>query len=154
PAPSLSSLSIGQVVTVLGLATIPDTATYFIPTAFDATGSTLPGAQLRIQNTPLVAQFNSANSANDMLVKLATVNNAEPTFLNLNSAATGNPAANPASYDIATATDISATAPGTYLKVDGMMTAFGQGPPYFNASSVSNAVQQLVIQWNGNGSTN
>jgi hypothetical protein len=155
PSPqSLSSLSIGQVVTVQGLSTIPDTATAFTPSSLDATGTVVPGAQIRMQNTPLVAQFNSANSASDALVNLVTVNGLQPTsYLGLNFSQTAG--ANPANYEISTPTDISATAPGTYLKVDGTMTALAAGPPFYTATSASTDVeQQLVITWTGNGSTN
>jgi hypothetical protein len=35
-----------------------------------------------------------------------------------------------------------------------MANTFGQGPPYFNASAVNNAVQaQLVIEWSATGGT-
>ena len=149
---SLSSLSIGQVVTVLGLSTLQDSTNAFIPDSLDASGTQVPGAQIRMQNTPLLAQFNSANSATDALVNLVAVNKLEPTsFLGLDFTQTAG--ANPASYDIATPTDISATAPGTYLKIDGTMSALAAGPPFYTATSVNTDVQQqLIIVWSGNGS--
>ena len=49
-------------------------------------------------------------------------------------------------------TDQSATPAGTVVKVDGLANTYGQGPPYFNATTVNNAVQaQLVIEWSATG---
>lgn len=152
-AQSMSSLSIGQVITVQGLSALPATVPPFTPTSLDATGTLVPGAQIRIQNTPLLAQFNSANSATDALVNLVAVNNLEPlAFLSLDFSQTAG--ANPASYEIATPTDLSATAPGTYLRVDGTMSPLAAGPPFYTATAVNTDVQQqLIIVWSGNGST-
>jgi hypothetical protein len=142
---SLSSLAVGQVVTVLGLGNAPNLVNYN-PASLDATGSVVPGAQIRIQNTPLLAQFNSASSANDMSANVFLVNNFEPTY------GTANASTNPVPYAITSPTDISTIAPGTWLKLNGMTTASTQSTPQYTATSVSTDVQQqLVIEWTGGG---
>jgi hypothetical protein len=147
--PSLATLSVGQVVTVQGIGNSPNLTDYN-PVSLDATGTQLPGAQIRIQDTPLVAQFNAANGANAALVNLATVFNYEATPPSLVY-----PTADPTNYAISTPTDISATAPGAFLKIHGMTTPGNAGPPFFNATSVSTDVQQqLVIEWTGNVASN
>jgi hypothetical protein len=149
--PTLSSISVGQVITVLGVST--NNGVSVNPTALDATGALVPGPQLRIQNTPLLATLGAATSANSATVNLLTINHYEPTLVDFTS--TGTPNANPASYVITTPTDLTGTAPGTVLDINGMTTAFGQGAPYFTASSVTPDTQQeLIIEWAGGGSPN
>lgn len=150
--PTLSSVSVGQVVTVMGLGDQLNVAAYN-PRAFDATGSVIPGSSIRIQNTPLLARFKSANGANGMLVNVALVDQYEPMLLDYTG--TGSPQADPTNYEVSTATNIGATAPGTYLEINGITTAFGRGPPFFSATRVSSDVQQqLVIEWGGSGAAN
>ena len=147
PAPTTSSISVGQVITVQGLGTEPDYPADFNFSGLDATGTVISGSQIRIQNTPVLATFNSANSATDALVNLVTVDGLEPGLLSFT--------ANPASFEITTPTDLTSTAPGTYLRFDGMMPAFGQGPPFYTATTASTTFeQQLVVQWSPAGSLN
>ena len=151
--PNLSSVSVGQVATVLGLATERDPNNLDnTPTAFDATGTQVAGAQIRLQNTSLYGIQNSA-TANSLTMNLLSIDRSEPTFVVFGG--TGSSVdADPANYVVATTTDQSATPAGTVVKVDGLANTFGQGPPYFNASAVNNAVQQqLVIEWNASGGT-
>ena len=151
--PSLSSVSVGQVVTVLGIATEPNNASAdYTPTAFDATATQLSGAQIRLQNSQLFGTLNSgtANSASLNLVALGGV---EPTNVQFAGTGTsGGADATTANYVVATPTDQSATAAGTLLMVDGMTNTFGQGPPYFNATALTSTIQaQLVIEWTATG---
>lgn len=149
--PTLSSISVGQVITVLGLSS--NNGVTVDPTALDATGSVIPGAHVRIQNTPLLATLGSAASAGTATVNLLTLDDYEPTLVDFTG--TGTPNADPANYVITTPTDLTGTAPGTVLDINGMTAAFGQGPPYFTASSVTPDTQQeLIIEWAGSGSTN
>lgn len=153
--PTLSSISVGQAITVLGVGAgaISTNGAVDNPTALDATGTVVPAPQLRIQNTPVLATLVSAASANSATVNLLTVDHYEPTLVNFTG--TGTPNADPANYVITTPTDLTGTAPGTVLDINGTTTAFGQGPPYFTASSVTPDTQQeLIIEWAGSGSTN
>ena len=148
--PALSSISVGQVITVLGLSS--NNGTTVDPTAFDATGALVPGPLVRIQNTPLLATLVSAPSAGTATVNLLTINHYEPTLVDFTS--TGTPNADPTNYVIATPTDLTTTAPGTVLDINGMTTGLGQGAPYFTASSVApDTEQELIVEWAGNGST-
>ncbi|HEY6924124.1 MAG TPA: hypothetical protein VI653_11700, partial [Steroidobacteraceae bacterium] len=148
--PTLSSISVGQVITVLGVSS--NNGVTVDPTGLDATGTLIPGPLVRIQNTPLLATLVAAPSANTATVSLLAIDNYEPTLVDFTS--TGTPQADPANYVITTPTDLTATAPGTALNINGMPTALGQGSPYFTASSVTPAQQQLIIEWAGTGSTN
>jgi hypothetical protein len=149
--PNLSSISVGQVITVLGLSS--NNGVKVDPTALDATGALVPGAQVRIQNTPLLASLGSAASASTATVNLLSIDHYEPTLVDFTG--TGSPIATPANYVITTPTDLTGTAPGTVLDINGTTTAFGQGPPYFTASSVTADTQQeLIIEWAGSGSPN
>jgi hypothetical protein len=152
--PNLSSISVGQVVAVLGPATERDPNNGdFTPVSFDATGTQLAGAQVRLQNTPIYGIQNSA-TANSLALNLLAIDRSEPTYVNFAGTGAGGAAADPTQYVVATTTDQSATPAGTVVKIDGMANTFGQGPPYFNASAVNNAVQaQLVIEWNATGGT-
>jgi hypothetical protein len=149
--PALSSISVGQVITALGLSS--NNGFTVDPTAFDATGTLIPGAQVRIQNTPLLATFESAPSASTATVNLLAIDHYEPTLVDFTG--TGSPIANPASYVITTPLDLTGATPGTVLDINGMTTAFGQGAPYFTASSVAvDTQQELIIEWAGGGSAN
>jgi uncharacterized protein DUF4382 len=149
--PTLSSISVGQVVTVLGVSS--NNGTTVDPTGMDATSTVVPGAQVRLQNSPLLATFVSAASANTATVNLVTLDHYEPTKFSFTG--TGTPNADPANYVITTPTDLTGTAPGTVLNINGMTTAFGQGPPYFTASAVApDTGQELIIEWASTGSTN
>jgi len=149
--PTLNSLSVGQVITVLGLSTTNGVTTD--PVSLDATGTVVSGPQVRIQNTPLLATLGSAASANTATVNLLTLDHYEPTLVNFTG--TGTPNADPANYVITTPTDLTGTAPGTLLNINGVTTAYGEGPPYFTASSVTpDTEQELIIEWAGSGSIN
>jgi len=149
--PTLSSISVGQVVTVLGVSS--NSGTSVDPTALDATGALVPGPQVRLQNSPLLATFGSAASPGAATVNVLTLNQYEPTKFNFTG--TGTPNADPANYVITTPSDLTGTAAGTVLQINGMPTAFGQGPPYFTASSVTpDTDQELIIEWAGAGSAN
>jgi hypothetical protein len=93
----------------------------------------------------------TANSAN---VNLQLVQNYEPTFIDF--AGTGSTAdATAANYTIATPVDESATAAGTLLNIVGLANTYGQGPPYFTATSVTPASSlplQMIFEYGGNGS--
>ena len=149
--PTLSSISVGQVITVLGVSS--NNGKVLDPTAFDATGALVPGPEVRIQNTPLLATFGSAASASTATVNLLTIDGYEPAQVDFST--TGSPNADPANYVITTPTDLTGTAPGTVLDINGLTTAFGQGAPYFTASSVApDTRQELIIEWAGGGSAN
>jgi hypothetical protein len=149
--PTLSSISVGQVITVLGVSL--NNGVTLDPTGFDATGALVPGPEVRIQNTPLLATFGSAASASTATVNLLTIDEYEPTHVDFST--TGSPNADPANYVISTPTDLTGTAPGTVLDINGRTTALGQGAPYFTASSVTPRTQQeLIIEWAGGGSAN
>ena len=135
--PSLDSISPGQFITATGIAPTFDTSGVN-PTAFDATGTYVFGAQVRLQNTTLWGDLVSATPGN-LVLNLQYIENAGPPFT-----------PNAAGYQVATgATDESATPAGTLLKLDGLVNAPANNPPFFTAAAVTagTALQsQLVIE--------
>jgi hypothetical protein len=158
--PSISSISVGQFITVLGVGTATGySSAVNIPTAFDATGSTIPGAQVRLQNSSFYGALNSVTTGS-MSVNMQYIDNTEPTLMNFTGTGAGGAAASASAYIVNTGSldtsALSAAGAGTLLRVDGMPTAFGSGPPYFTASAITPASQldaQLVLQWSGSGSS-
>jgi hypothetical protein len=143
----LQNVSVGQLIYVSGFAT---TDTSFNPTALDATAG-----QIRLQPTALWGTLNSATPGS-LSMQLLQVANYTPQSLNF--AGTGSSSgqdATTANYVVNTgSTDESTTAPNTLLQVTGLANTFGQGPPYFNATTVTPASsldQELVIEYSGTG---
>jgi hypothetical protein len=149
--PTLKTISVGQVITVLGQGTV-DAANN--PTALDATGNSVSGAQLRLQNTTLFGTVNSATSGS-LSLNLLSLDRYPPTFFNF--AGTGVNSgldATAASYVVNTSA-VNASAPATGLvKIDGLANAFGSAPPDFNATALtpgSALPEELVLEWTGGG---
>jgi hypothetical protein len=157
--PTISSISVGQFITVLGAATSNAYATgVYNPTALDATGSAIPGAQVRLQNSTFYGTLNSL-STGSMSVNMQYIDNYQPTQVKFTGTGAGGADASPSNYIVNTGsldtTALSAAGAGTILRVDGMPTAFGSGPPYFTASAITPASQldaELILQWAGTGS--
>ena len=158
-APTINSISVGQFITVLGIGTSsPYSSGIWNPTALDASGNILPGAQIRLQNSSFYGTLNSL-STGSMSVNMLAIDNIEPTSVNF--AGTGRDGAdavanayivNTSSLDTSV---IGATGAGILLKVDGSPSALQSGPPYFNASAITAASQMdahLVLEWSGSGS--
>jgi hypothetical protein len=157
----LSSISVGQFVDISGQ--LLDTngqlayATGLAPVKLDATFG-----QVRIQPTTLWANLNSTASGT-VNVGLRWVADYEPSVLNF--AGTGTSAsvdATAASYIINTGSLTVPTSPAGalfpgLLQIVGTANTFGQGPPYFNASSIQDASalpQELILEWSASGSNN
>jgi hypothetical protein len=153
--PTLKSISVGQVITVLGQASLDSTGNALHgATALDATGNSVPGAQLRLQNTTLFGTVNSATSGSVSL-NLLSLDRYPPTFFNF--AGTGVNSgldATAASYVINTSA-VNASAPATGLvKIDGLANGFGSAPPDFNATALtpgSSLPEELILEWTGGG---
>jgi hypothetical protein len=155
--PTLGSVSIGQFVTILGVGTATtDGLGLATPTALDATSTIITGNQMRLQNSTFYGTVNSI-SAGTMSVNMAYIDNYEPIHVNFTgTGAAGGADATYTAYTVATGSlDVSAITAGELVKVDGLPTAFGSGPPYFNASAITPASQldsQLILEWSGSGS--
>lgn len=140
--PTTQSISVGQFVNVIGQQLLDVNSNL---QGMDATGTTVGGAQIRLQNTTLWGTLNSATPGTAFLNLQSVENVLAPTFI---------PTAT--NYQVGTGSiDESTTAAGTLLKVDGLATPQNTGPPYFTASAVSVPVNsQLVLQWDAtNGNT-
>jgi hypothetical protein len=161
----LSSISPGQLIDIAGQ--LLDTngnlvyATGLTPVKLDATTG-----QVRIQPTTLWADLLSTGSGT-ATVNLDWVSHYPPTDTttnpatpNINFAGTGTSSAvdaTAANYVINTGSLAVPTSPaGAFfpglLQIVGTANTFGQGPPYFNASSITDAnqlPQTLVLEWGG-----
>lgn len=154
--PTLKSISVGQAITVLGQATANTSNPNLpVPSALDATGNTVSGAQVRLQNTTLFGTVNSATTGS-LSLNLLAIDRYAPT--NFNFAGTGVNAgldATPASYTVNTsAVNGSAPAAGTFVKIDGLANALGSAPPDFNATALTPGTSlpaHLIIEWIGGG---
>jgi hypothetical protein len=155
-SPALSSISVGQFIDVSGVVTyVTDGSTN--PASLDATAG-----QVRIQPTTLWANLNSVASGTAD-VSLDWLARYEP--VDFNFAGTGTSAAadaTAANYVINTGSLTVPTSPTGalfpgLLQIVGTANTFGQGPPYFNASSIQDASalpQKLILEWSGSGSNN
>ncbi|GAC1452266.1 MAG: hypothetical protein PVSMB6_03910 [Steroidobacteraceae bacterium] len=145
-AANAGSVSVGQQVTVFGQPSIDASQTLNI----DATAGVV-----RLQPTRLWGTLNSATAGSASLT-LLSLENFEPTAFNFAGTGAGGQNANPAAYVVDTgATDESATAAATLLRVDGLVTAFGAAPPDFIATSITpgsaTTDQELVVTWTNAG---
>jgi hypothetical protein len=153
--PSLAAISVGQKINVEGQVTVDVSGN---PTALDATSETVPGAQVRLQNTPLYGTVNSVTGANLSLNVLA-VDFYAPTYLYYTG--TGTTAANDANASeyIVNTSAVTGTTPsvGTLVNVNGMVSPFGTADPPtvadFNATSILPVTEsQLILEWASGGS--
>jgi hypothetical protein len=143
PATGLTdnSVSVGQQVTILGQGSLDAKSNLTI----DATAGLV-----RLQPTRLWGTLNSATPGSASLT-MQTLENFEPAAFNFAGTGAGGQNASPTAYVVNTgATDESATAAGTLLQVDGLVTAFGTAPPDFTATTITPGTateQQLVVVW-------
>jgi hypothetical protein len=160
PAPTVNTLSIGQYIDISGQVNPNDPGFVNPDGTLNPDGLDATAGQIRMQPTKVWGVLNSgtATSATVSLAPVGWIQNYEPLLINF--AGTGTSSATDAvstSYNIATPSDQSATAPGTLLQFVGVTTPYGSGPPYFTANTVSPATsvpQELVIEWSGGGSPN
>ena len=139
------SVSVGQQLDVSGQS------------AFDTSGNLTMDAtagQVRLASTRIWGTLNSATAGSASLDVLSLGNFAPAGF---NFAGTGTTAANPSAYVVNTGSlDESATAAGTLLQVDGIVTAFGSAPPDFTATAITAGTateQRLVVEWINGGTS-
>jgi hypothetical protein len=152
---TVNAISVGQTVTVLGQAAI--NATTGLPDSFDATGNTVSGNLIRIQDTTLIGTVNSS-SAGSLSLNLLSINDFVPgplSLIDFTGTGAGGNDATPSNYVVTSPTvDASQFAPGTLVKVTGKTTPFGAGPPYFTANSITSTFdEQLIIEWGPLNST-
>ena len=122
---STASLSVGQQLDIGGQATLSTAGAL----SMDATAG-----QVRMTPTQI---FGTLNSATPGTASLAAETFGSFAFTDFNFSGTnvGGASANPADYILNTGSmDLSATAPGTLLQVNGFVTPFGTAPPNFNAT--------------------
>jgi hypothetical protein len=136
-----NSISVGQQVTVFGQGTLDAAGNLTI----DATAGLV-----RLRPTRLWGTLNSATVGSASLT-MQTLQNFEPAAFNFAGTGAGGQNASPAAYVVNTgAIDESATAAGTQLQVDGLVSAFGTAPPDFTATAITPGTateQQLVVVW-------
>jgi hypothetical protein len=139
--PTIQSISVGQFLSATGQVVFD---TNNNPIGLDATGATVFGAQVRLQNTTLWGTLNSASPGTAFLNLLNVENVEASTFI-----------PNASNYQVGTGSiDESATAVNTILKVDGLATPSSTAQPYFTASAVTVPVNsQLVLEWAASGTT-
>jgi hypothetical protein len=142
------AVSVGQVVQVIGQAAVDSTSGAV--TSLDATAG-----EIRLQPTRLWGQLNSATPGN-LVMGLNSIGLFDSSAFNF--AGTGVAAgsdASAAAYSVNSGTlDLSATAAGTELSADGLVTAFGSAPPDFTASAVGVAPgidSILEVEWGTTG---
>jgi len=137
----IGSISVGQQLDIGGQATLSTAGAL----SMDATAG-----QVRMTPTQI---FGTLNSATPGTASLAAETFGSFAFTDFNFSGTnvGGASANPADYILNTGSmDLSATAPGTLLQVNGFVTPFGTAPPNFNATSTVDGTatqQRLVIEW-------
>jgi uncharacterized protein DUF4382 len=140
-----AAISVGQQLDVSGQGTVDAAGNI----SLDATAG-----QVRLASTRLWGTLNSATAGTATLDILSLGNFAPASF---NFAGTGTTATNPSAYVVNTGSlDVSATAVGTLLQLDGIVNAFGSVPPDFTASAITAGTateQQLVVEWINGGAT-
>ena len=151
PAPTIADISVGQLISVLGQVT--DTTDTYNPASLDATAG-----QVRLQPTSIWGTL-VAGTTSSATIDLQWIQGLELTSSNISFTGTGTSTAEDATaanYVVNTATttggatDESATAAGTLLNIVGLASAFGAGPPYFNATTVTQAStlpQRLILEY-------
>jgi hypothetical protein len=159
PTPTIDTISIGQYIEVSGQVSPAGVSYNYVnynPTGLDATNG-----QVRIKPTTLWGVLNSATPGSAS-VNLEWVEHYELTDFNFAGTGTSSSLdATAGNYSINTGTtdltpNVNAAAPPLF-KFVGLANTFGQGPPYFNATTATPATslpQQLIIEWSGNGSAN
>jgi hypothetical protein len=149
-APDLNTnaISVGQRVTILGLATFNTTTGGCV--SLDATTGFM-----RLNSTRLWGTLNSATAGNASLDVLSLGNFAPAGLIFAGTGAPGQDA-NPAAYSVNTGSlDQSGVVAGTLLQVDGFVAPFGAAPPDFTAHAITPGTetsQQLVVEWENGGS--
>lgn len=137
----IGSISVGQQLDIGGQGAIATTGNI----SMNATAG-----QVRLTPTQIWGTLNSATPGNASLAA-ETFGNFEFSDINFSGTNVGGLNAAPGDYILNTgSTDLSHTAPGTLLEVNGFVTPFGTAPPNFNATSIfaGTATQQkLVVEW-------
>ena len=147
-APGLANISVGQLIDVSGQVTVNTSNS---PTALDATAG-----QVRLQPTSIWGTLVSGTTTGATL-NLQWIQDLEPTYTDFAGTGTSSATdATAANYVVNTAAvttgspDQSATPAGTLLNIFGLANTYGQGPPYFNATSVTPATalpQRLILEY-------
>jgi len=143
--PDISSISVGQRVTVFGILNGPGTT-------MDATNAT--SGLVRLLITQLNGHANGVPAGNNLVMTLDRIDGRPISLFNFSGTGTtaGNNA-NPISYQVATgALDLNGIGTSTPLKVRGFVQPFGQATATddFNAITlidVTNAPATLVVGW-------
>jgi len=145
------SIAVGQRIDAIGTYSLPSSGIVTI----DATSPT--AGQVRLQSTQAWGQLQSA-AAGSALLTLQTLDGWPASAFNF--AGNGTSAAqdsSAAAYRINTgATDLSGTAAGTPLWIDGLVNGYGSAPPDFNAGAVTQEAAEpasLRVVWTAAGTT-
>jgi hypothetical protein len=148
---STQSISVGQDIYATGQGSVSCPLTSTNSTASLTLNATT--GEVRLKPTTLWGTLTAGTTSSATLDLLELGGHAPTDF---NFAGTGISSANdanPASYTVDTGTtDESATASGTLLTADGLVTPFGSAPPDFTASAVTPGTSEpstLIVEWNG-----
>jgi hypothetical protein len=142
--PAISSISIGQRVTVFGILNVSGTT-------MDATSAT--SGLVRLLVTQLNGHPNGVPAGNTLVMRLDRIDGRPIGLFNFSGTGTTGTDADPTSYQVATSTlDPSGIAANTPLKVRGFVRPFGQATATNDFSAialidVTNAPATLVVGW-------
>ena len=148
---SAQSISVGQQIYATGQGSVSCPLISTNSTASLTLNAT--SGEVRLKPTTLWGTLASGTSGSATL-DLLQLGEHTPTDFNFTGTGVSRANdANPASYVVDTGTtDESATASGTLLEADGLVTPFGSAPPDFTASAVTPGTSQpstLIVEWNG-----
>ena len=152
------SISVGQHITAIGTYTLPSSGIITLDAVSPTLGST--AGQVRLQSTHLYGQLQSA-ATGSLTMTLQAIDGMPASLFNFagdGSSSAQDPSAGAYLVETtnANAADLSATAAGTSLWVDGFTPAFGSAPPDFvsypdrrfpvlSTSGVSGVNQEAVV---------
>ncbi len=148
---STQAISVGQEIYATGQGSVSCPLATTNSTASLTLNAT--SGEVRLKPTTLWGTLTSGTtgSATLDLLQLGTYRPSDFTFTGTGISGTDD--ANPASYVVDTGTvDESATASGTLLEAEGLVTPFGSAPPDFTASAVTPGTSKpstLIVAWNG-----
>ena len=145
------SIAVGQRITAIGTYSLPSSGVVTL----DATSPT--AGQVRLQSTRAWGQL-LAGAAGSASITLQTQDGWPASVFNFaGNGATTAQDSSAADYKVDTGTvDLSGTAAGTPLWIDGYTNAFGSAPPDFKATAVTQEAAvpaSLQVTWSGSGTT-
>ncbi|MDE1921940.1 MAG: hypothetical protein KGI55_00825 [Gammaproteobacteria bacterium] len=146
-----NSIGVGQYIDAIGTYSLPSSGVVTLDASIVNSG------QVRVQSTHAYGQLVSG-AAGAATMSLQTLDGWPASVFNFaGNGTTSAQDSNAAAYRVNTgATDLSGTAAGTPLWIDGYVNGFGAAPPDFNATAVTQEAAMpasLRVTWSGTGTT-